>query len=145
MGEKRLKGEDPFVIAMAMNKTVREAAEEAGLHWKSGYRLMRHPRVKARIEEMRRHASAAAATALSESGTAAVGRLLELLGSEVESVALQAAKAILDYGIRLRQESSIEDRLNRLEEFMATGVVSRAQLPVEDDDEGEIEEVEDGQ
>lgn len=136
---RRLKGEDAFVIAMAQNNPVQEAARLAGLSRSQGFRLMNHPRILERIAELRRCAALGAATALSEAGTAAVGRLMALLACDNPSVALNAAKAMLEYGIRLRQEIGVEERLARLERYMSgEQAVPLAGGEAGDDDEEEV-------
>ena len=98
----RHKGGYAFIFAMASGETVREASKKAGISERTGYDRASNPDWQKAIdgfgEEMFTKAAAEISTYLTDSSR----KLHELLSSDSDQVALGAARALLDFGLRYR-------------------------------------------
>lgn len=116
MAEKsRRKGDDAFVIALASGQTVRAAAASANISERVAYRRLADPVIVAKVSQLRAEAMEAAAGSLAATMSAAIHRIRVLVDSENPQVALSAARAVLDYALKLRHELDFQERLKAIE------------------------------
>jgi len=106
---------EPFVAAMARGCTVTEAAEHAGISRSTAHRRLADPKVRQRITEARSATVERAGALLVDSWARAVARLVEFTESPNDTAAVGACKALLDYGLRLREAGELEERIAALE------------------------------
>jgi hypothetical protein len=109
--------DDQLVVALAAGCSVREAATQAGVSERTAFRRMNDVEFRKRLHEIRRVALEEAIGKLSAAGSTAVDTMLELLKPDVPvSTRLAAARAVLEFGTRLREANDFETRLCELEE-----------------------------
>lgn len=113
------KGEDRLVVELAGGATVRDAAERAGIGERTAHRHVRDPEIRQRIAETRDALFAKAIGRLANSSSQAVDTLAELLADGSPMVRLGAARAILEYGLRLRDAAETTARVAELENKIA--------------------------
>jgi transposase-like protein len=112
----RKKGEAALVAALAGGKTVRAAAEEAGVGETTVYRRLRDERFRRAVDEARAAMVGRITGELIAASTAAVATLRALLDADADTVRLGAARAVLELAGRVRGDGDHEERLRRLEE-----------------------------
>jgi transposase len=144
--DSSLLGEDAFIIAYASGTSLREAARTAGISESTAYRRLKDPAFRRRISEIRTSFLNQAVGLLCEDATKAVSTLKELLSARSESVRLSAARAILELGPKLREQTELEERITALERE-AAGVDDEDEEPDDEEacetEEDEGEEVDD--
>jgi hypothetical protein len=108
-----------LVAALAGGAVALEAAEAAGVSERTVRRRLADAAFVDRVEAARVEVVDNAVARVSASALAAVDTLRALMTPDVSpSVRLGAAKAILEYGIRLRAESELSERLAAIEEHL---------------------------
>ncbi len=112
------KGDNAIVVALAAGYNVREAAGRAGVSERTIWRRLTDPDFRQLVLNCRTAMLEAAVGMLADAATDAVTTLRELLRADSESVQLNAAKAILEVGPRLRESLEIELRLIALEAIL---------------------------
>ena len=112
----RRKGDEPLVLALAVGKTVRDAAVEAGVSERTVFRRLEEAEFLNRVTELRGRMVESASGRLANAAGAACDRLKGLLEAASESVQLGAARTILEQAVRLRELLDLESRLKILEE-----------------------------
>ena len=120
----RLKGrsgaDSVLLTALAGGSTAADAATAAKVSERTVRRRLAEPDFVTHLEELRREVIQSALVKVSSSAVQAVTTLVSLLDSEQpSSTRLGAAKAVLDYGIRLRAESEFAERLTAIETHLA--------------------------
>lgn len=136
--DSSLFGDDAFVIAYASGTSLREAARTAGISESTAYRRLKDPAFRRRVSEIRTSFLNEAVGRLCEAANKAVSTLEALLNARSESVRLNAARAILELGPKLREQTELEERITALEQEAAG--VNEGDEDDEDDDAGETEE-----
>lgn len=109
--------DDQLAVALASGSSVRQAASQAGVSERTAFRRLNEIAFRKRVDEIRRVALEEAVGKLSAAGSSAVETMLDLLKSEVPvSTRLAAARAVLEFGTKLRETNDFETRLCELEE-----------------------------
>src|SRR2546430_29833 len=93
----------PLILALAGGKTVAEAADATGLSERTIFRRLEDADFRRRVSQARGDMLARAVGRLADVSARAVKTLEALLEAEGEFVRLNAAKAILETGNRLRE------------------------------------------
>jgi predicted ArsR family transcriptional regulator len=120
-GNGRENADPILLVQLAGGASIKQAAEAVGISERTARRRMKDDVFVARLEELRQRCFERALDRLGQLGTAAVDTLESLLDAAVSpTVRLGAARAVLEYGLRLRDEIELEERLRALEEKMQT-------------------------
>jgi len=109
------KGDSDLILSLARGKTVREAAESAGIGERTAHRRLSEPVFLRLVQETRAEMMTRAMGKLADASIEAVETLVSLLKAESETVRLGAARTILEAGPRLRELTDMETRLADLE------------------------------
>jgi hypothetical protein len=112
----RRRGDDALALALASGKSVRDAAEAAGIGERTATRRVADPGFRRRVAELRSEMVDRALGRMADGMTEAAETLRALLKAEGESVRLGAARSVLELGSRLRESVEFEDRFAALEE-----------------------------
>ena len=114
---KARKADDALVLALACGLSAEQAAKQAGVSPATVYRRRQDPAFQTRTEELRHEMLTRAAAMLTAAGVESVRTLADLLKSSyAPTVRLNAARSILDLGVKLRSLVELEDRLLDLED-----------------------------
>jgi hypothetical protein len=111
----RKKGDDTLALELAAGKSLREAAQMAGIAERTARRRMDAPDFRRRVSEIRDRVLGEAIGRLVDAASNAVGTLSELLSSDSETVRLNAARTILGRVVELRDSIELADRITKLE------------------------------
>jgi hypothetical protein len=103
--------DDLLAVALAAGQEVADAARSARLSERTAYRRLADPDFRRRVAELRGRAVDRALGRLSGTMAQAADRLKALLDSDDERVALAAARAVLEFGHRLREQVELEERV----------------------------------
>jgi hypothetical protein len=111
------KADEAILLALACGASVESAARQGRTSVRTVYRRLEDPAFRRRLLRLRGDLVQRTAGTLTAAGTEAVRVLLELLKSSVPAgVRLQAAKAVIEGGIKVREATEFEERLVALEE-----------------------------
>ena len=111
----RPTGDVDLVLALAEGASVPEAAERGGLSERTVYRRLEDVEFRRAVSEVRSRVFDAAVGRLAALAARAVSTLERLMLHGEPSVALRAAKTILEIGPRLRAFTELEERVAALE------------------------------
>lgn len=127
----RQKGEPTVLAALAAGATIEAAAEAGSVAERTVYRRLADPAYRAEVARHREAAIGQALGRLASASAGAVDVLVELAArAESETVRLKAADRIVAHVIALHDHVSVLDRLDELEETLATLKAERdAQKP----------------
>jgi hypothetical protein len=115
-GKFRKKADEKLLLALACGATVEAAARQFKLSERSVYRRLADPDFRKRLQEVRADMVHRSSAMLTAAGGEAIKTLLALLKEPVApATRLGAARAVLELGMKLREVSSIEERLAALE------------------------------
>ena len=103
------------LAALLATRCVRDAAKEAGIGYSTIRGYLQEPEFQAAYQDARADQLREVSSALRGSMTAAADKLVKLLNSKNNYVALGAAKSILEYGIRFTETLDIMERIAALE------------------------------
>ena len=118
---QRKKAEDALLLALACGATVEAAGRQCGLSERTIYRRLREPDFRQRLQDLRADMVQRTAGTLTAAATEAVRTLLDLQKPTAPPpVRLGAAKAILEIGMKVREVAELEQRLQALEEQVAS-------------------------
>ena len=107
-------------LALATGQTVRDAAVSCQVGERTLHRwLVEDAAFGARVFELRKELFGQAVGRLAKLAGKATDTLEQLLAADSDSVKLQAARTILEAGCKLREQLEMEERLARLEAFLA--------------------------
>jgi len=109
------KGDSELILSLASGRTVKEAAELAGIGERTAHRRLDDPEYCRRIQDARAEMMTQAMGKLADASIEAVETLVRLLRAKSETVRLGASRAILEAGPRLRELTELETRLAELE------------------------------
>ena len=109
------RGDEALLNALAAGRSVKEAAEAAGLSERTVYRRIASPAFQGRLQALRDELITVALGELVGGASEAVATLKRLLQARDERVQLGAARTLLEQVLRLREALSLEQRLAALE------------------------------
>jgi hypothetical protein len=113
------RGDAALVAALAAGATERAAAAQAGMSERSARRRMADPAFRALVHQAQTDVLGQAVATLTGASVKAASTLLGLLdASAPPTVRLGAARAILEFTGRLREEHLIEARLSAVEQAL---------------------------
>jgi hypothetical protein len=115
----RKNADGSLLVALAAGQTAREAAETAGVAERTVFRRLANPAFRQRAAELRADMMQRALGRLADGMAEAAAALRKLLASGSDAVKLAAARAILEFGPRLRETVEFEERLRALEQGAA--------------------------
>ena len=117
---KLRQADDPLLLALACGLSAEQAARQAGVSVKTAYRRLDDPAFAARLADLRADMLARAAAMLTAAAVEAVRTLADLLKpANAPATRLNAARAILDHGVKLRALVEVEASLKDLEDRLA--------------------------
>ena len=114
----RRRADDNLTLALASGMTVEDAASKAGVSERTAYRRLDDPEFRRRVVELQAEVLGQAAGQLAQATIESVTTLRELLGASSDHIRLNAARAILQNAVRLREATTIELRIQALEAFI---------------------------
>ena len=113
----RQAADDQLVITLACGSTVENAAQKTGLSESTAYRRLRDRKFRTRLNQFRADMVGRAAGMLTAAAMEAVKTLVELQDRSTPAmVRLNAARAILELGTKLRESAELTERISALEE-----------------------------
>jgi hypothetical protein len=103
-------------MTLACGATAEAAAQKAGVSERTVYRRLKDPGFQNQLQRLRSDMVQRAAGTLTAAATEAIKTLLSLLQSSIpHAVRLGAARSILEIGMRVREATDLEGRLQALE------------------------------
>ena len=112
----RQGGDARLVAELAAGAAVADAAKAAGISEATAYRRLRDDGFRRQLDDARAEIVGRAVAMLTHASVEAVETLRGLLGSEMDFARLAAARAILDIGIRMREQLDLAARVAALEQ-----------------------------
>ena len=110
------RNEDQLLLALACGASVEQAARQAGVHPQTARRRLHDPAFQGRLDALRTEMVTRSAAMLTAAGVESVRTLVELQKSPTApATRLQAAKAVLELGVKLRQLAELEGQLADLD------------------------------
>lgn len=117
----RRRADDNLVLALACGATVENAARQAGVSEMTVYRRLREPDFQAKITAQKHEMVERTANMLTAAALESVKTLLDLQGkSQPASVRHSAARTIIEFGVKLRENAELFARVAALEQQLAT-------------------------
>lgn len=112
----RHSADSALVVELASGATVRDAAKEARVSERTAYRRLENEEFRRQVGDLRRQMVDGATGRLAQAMGGAVAVLVTLAESAVsEAARVSAARAVVEFGIRLREAEEFEHRLSELE------------------------------
>jgi hypothetical protein len=115
----RRKGDAALLLALAAGQTVRDAARAAGIGERTATRRLADSDYRRRVTELRTAMVARALGQMADGMADAAATLRGLLSAKADTVKLGAARALLEFGVRLRESVELDERLRALEGQLA--------------------------
>jgi hypothetical protein len=109
------RGDAPLVASLAAGASERSAAKAGEVSERTVHRRLEDPTFRKAVEEARADIVRRAVAMLSAASTEAVDALRALLGSEMDFARLAAARAILELGLKMREQHDLAERVAALE------------------------------
>jgi hypothetical protein len=110
-----------LLVALACGATAEAAARSLGVSERTVFRRLKEPEFCKRLQQMRADMVQRTAGALTAAGAEAVRALLGLLKEATPAaVRLGAARAVLELGVKMREIVELEERVQALEEQLAS-------------------------
>ena len=117
---KAPKADDALVLALAGGLSSEQAARQAGVSAATVHRRLRDAGFQARVADLRRDMLGRAAAMLTAAAVESVRTLADLLKpANAPATRLNAARSILEHGVKLRAMVEVEARLKDLEDRVA--------------------------
>lgn len=114
---RKRKGEDQAILALASGAHVRTAADSAGISEGTLHRWLKDDtEFRSRVESARDEFYRASFAKLVAVGEKAVSKLASLLDASSEQVQLGAARAILEHMAKGRENVELAERIRQLEQ-----------------------------
>jgi hypothetical protein len=114
----RRNADEALALALASGQTLRAAAA-AGVAERTATRRWADPAFRRRVSELRGELVAQALGGVADGMADAAATLRALLGADSENVRLGAARALLELGVKLRENVELQERLQALEKLVA--------------------------
>jgi hypothetical protein len=111
---------------LAAGWTVKAAAAEVGIGYKTACRRLADSGFRDRIVQLRREATNLAIGRLADGMAQAAERLRQLTESDNEGIRLKACVALLDLGLKAAAVADLEDRIRSLEQKLTDAKVARS-------------------
>jgi HEAT repeat protein len=111
----RRNADEVLALAVASGRTLREAADAAGVGERTATRRWADSTFRRRVGELRGDMVSTALGRMADGMAEAADVLRRLLVAESESVRLGAARSLLELGVKLRESTELEARLVELE------------------------------
>ena len=115
MGKGRGNCDAKLLAVLSAGCTIADAAKQTGLSERTICRRLDDQAFRLELERLKDEAISCAVSRLADASISAVDTLKKLLTGQSETVALGAARAILELGYTLRERSEFGARLTRLE------------------------------
>jgi hypothetical protein len=116
----RKNADDVLVVALACGATIDTAAQRAGVAVRTVNRRLKDPDFQKRLAEVRTDMVKRATGVLTAAALEAVKTLMDLQKAATPAaVRLGAARTILEFGIKLREATEMEERIAALEAQLA--------------------------
>lgn len=106
---------EAVIVALLTNPTIKDAAVEANVSESTVWRLMQRDDFQQRYKDAQAVALNGALGSLQGVATLAVDALRDSLSSVIPQVKVQAAKVILDFTLKTREQFGLEERIKELE------------------------------
>jgi hypothetical protein len=120
-GGARKNADSALIAALACGGTVEASATAAGVSEATVYRRLAEPDFRRRIDEARADMVSRAVARIGAASTLAADTLRELLKARSETVRLGAARAVLELGAKLREQTELAERIAALERELTAG------------------------
>jgi len=119
-GEKLTRKQEQAIAALLTRRTIEEAAEAVGVSASTLRRWLKNPKFAASYREARRQVVDHALARLQRATGLAISVLMQvMLDQEAPaSPRVAAARAVLDYALRIKEIEELEERVSRLEEVL---------------------------
>jgi hypothetical protein len=111
----RSAGDGVLIAALAAGATQEDAAAQAGVSERTVRRRLDDPGFSRQVSAARAEMVARAVAQLAAASTEAVETLRGLLGSPLDFARLAAARAILEVGMKMREQGELAERVEQLE------------------------------
>jgi hypothetical protein len=109
------QNDDLLAVALAVGKTLRDAATTAGVAERTAARRWADADFRRRVSQLRGDLIGQATGRMADGMADAAAQLRQLLTAKSENVRLGAARALLELTVRLREGTEFEERLAALE------------------------------
>ena len=119
-GGSRQNAKTAAALALASGLTQTEAAKKVGIGERTLRRWLKQDDFRQSVAAAKREMVSRAVAMLADASTEAATTLRQLLQADSESVRLNAAKAIIELGIKLRESEELAERVKQIEETIAT-------------------------
>lgn len=106
------------IVALIANPKIKDAAQAAGVSESTIWRLMQREDFQRRYREAQETALDGALGSLQGAATQAIQTLVRNLDGKSETAQVQAAKVILDFTLKAREQFGYAARLKQLEEAL---------------------------
>ena len=117
----RKNADEALAMALACGATVESAAAKAGVSRRTATRRLADPAFQGRLRALRADMLQRTTGALTAAGQEFVRALFELLKDSSPTVRLGAIRCGLEYGVKLRENADLEERIAALEQRTAPG------------------------
>ena len=125
---KLREADDALLLALDCGLSAEQAAKQAGVSVKTAYRRLEDAALRGRLGDLRAELLARAAAMLTAAAVESVRTLADLLKpANAPATRLNAARAILEHGVKLRAIVEVESRLKDLEDRVAQSPPADAQ------------------
>jgi hypothetical protein len=112
----RKNTDEALLLALACGASVENAARTAGLSARTAQRRLAEPAFRKRLQDLRTDMAQRTGGMLTAAGMEAVKTLISLQdGSIAAPVRLGAARTVLEFGIKLRENNELAERIAALE------------------------------
>ncbi len=111
----RRKGNARLVAEFAAGRTLRDAARASGLSERTAGRRLADPEFRKLVSDVRSEMIQRAVGALASAAEEAIATLRDLLSDDSSTARLGAARSVLEYGTKVRENVELEQRIVDLE------------------------------
>jgi len=112
----RKNTDEALLLALACGASVENAARTAGMSARTAQRRLAEPAFRKRLQDLRTDMAQRTGGMLTAAGMEAVKTLISLQdGSIAAPVRLGAARTVLEFGIKLRENNELAERIAALE------------------------------
>ena len=116
MARGRKNADETLLTALACGATVENAARTAGIGTRTAYRRLKEEAFHQRLRDLRLDMVQRTGGMLTASGMEAVKTLISLQDASVSpAVRLGAARTLLEFGIKMRENGELAERIAALE------------------------------